>query len=614
MSSCIADDDFDEELTCPMCLDSWRHPVELIPCGHIFCTECSLQGEEVMKQCPICRADVTTSQTPHRTLVNMALRIPVTCSLCQWKGSREASYTHNCASPADAKTVKDSKCSPSSSASPGDAEPNPVGVNGTSDQQNSSGLSTLSSANEGLSFWMGTSSQPSFPHNENASSDSNRLTSTPFMNGQVCLPGFNVSDLSDFVFSEPEAKGDVLLSPEGTDSLTYGFASAPDQRPSTSTPQRRPALSGGDNRGVVRATGPRPWENYGMSESEYNQVTQFFDRLDKKRKGYLDLPKATRLARWLNLAQTIGQVSAFIKEVDTNEDGLLTREELLTWIKRNPSNPERRYGLSRKEYSHMMAQFHLFDKDQDGWLQLEDFCAFGMATREFRSVARAQRAFEEMDTLEGGRVDLHTFLVYRAARKRGETDEAISLDGSSELSSPSSRKRDASPTNAATGSGPKSAPLALSNTEARQGNRLWLQLGHLGRKLTKDSTNTHDRINRQRRRRPKAAAPYPCEPKSYPIQQRRLSESQSSNGDVASPTTLNRLGANLFSVRRKVQSTYRNYDTLFAASEGPSVSPCKYYAHPPTPRFVTSRAQGTSAGDSIPSPELEYSFTDLTYF
>ncbi|ESL05277.1 hypothetical protein TRSC58_07082 [Trypanosoma rangeli SC58] len=81
-----------EELRCALCLDSWKDPVELVSCGHIFCMECVKD----VRTCPICRESVTKSKKPNRVLVNLALMVPVRCSACGWTGTRERGTSHTC--------------------------------------------------------------------------------------------------------------------------------------------------------------------------------------------------------------------------------------------------------------------------------------------------------------------------------------------------------------------------------------------------------------------------------------------------------------------------------------------------------------------------------------
>ncbi|KEG12036.1 EF hand [Trypanosoma grayi] len=84
--------DCSEEMRCALCLDSWKNPIELVPCGHIFCKECV----DDLDSCPMCRQRPTNTKKPNRTLVNMALAIPVKCASCGWTGTREQGDSHTC--------------------------------------------------------------------------------------------------------------------------------------------------------------------------------------------------------------------------------------------------------------------------------------------------------------------------------------------------------------------------------------------------------------------------------------------------------------------------------------------------------------------------------------
>jgi len=45
-----------EVLLCPVCFDVYKHPVNVKPCLHKFCTECiGLYNRKIKKECPGCR-------------------------------------------------------------------------------------------------------------------------------------------------------------------------------------------------------------------------------------------------------------------------------------------------------------------------------------------------------------------------------------------------------------------------------------------------------------------------------------------------------------------------------------------------------------------------------
>jgi hypothetical protein len=80
------------ELLCSVCLDTWKDPVEIKPCAHIFCKECLGQ----LDRCPDCRVAIGSTKKPNRILCKLAEEIKVKCSGCGWSGTREESSKHRC--------------------------------------------------------------------------------------------------------------------------------------------------------------------------------------------------------------------------------------------------------------------------------------------------------------------------------------------------------------------------------------------------------------------------------------------------------------------------------------------------------------------------------------
>jgi hypothetical protein len=74
-------------LECPVCLDPWRSPQEVSPCGHIFCRVCLRNNNSAT--CMVCRSPITEFKPPNRYLVQMALALSGKCTKCEWKGTAE---------------------------------------------------------------------------------------------------------------------------------------------------------------------------------------------------------------------------------------------------------------------------------------------------------------------------------------------------------------------------------------------------------------------------------------------------------------------------------------------------------------------------------------------
>ena len=100
----IAVDGYDEELHCAICLDSFKDPVELQPCEHVYCKACAAQ----LVTCPSCRKNISARGPAHLVIRNLALKVKVLCDQCKWVGHREDAPRHVCgaASPASAAPAK----------------------------------------------------------------------------------------------------------------------------------------------------------------------------------------------------------------------------------------------------------------------------------------------------------------------------------------------------------------------------------------------------------------------------------------------------------------------------------------------------------------------------
>ena len=94
------------EMECGVCVSPWSDPLELVPCGHVYCHGCVSQLPK--NSCPHCRGAFTGYKTPHRSLLNMLHSLSVKCNLCGWSGHREHHGHHACSPKSYAEVCKDS--------------------------------------------------------------------------------------------------------------------------------------------------------------------------------------------------------------------------------------------------------------------------------------------------------------------------------------------------------------------------------------------------------------------------------------------------------------------------------------------------------------------------
>ncbi|EPY22931.1 hypothetical protein STCU_08028 [Strigomonas culicis] len=155
-----------------------------------------------------------------------------------------------------------------------------------------------------------------------------------------------------------------------------------------------------------------------MTEEEYLQAISLFTFFTEGGSAVLSRPQLARLIRWLNYAHTPKAIEALCASMDADGDGYVSKEDYLTWRSRHRPNPRSLCGLSQVAYNEVMVQFHLSDKDEDGWLRCSDVCAFLLRAKRVRTVEEAEQCFGAMDLDGNGLVGLNEFLQYCAQEAR----------------------------------------------------------------------------------------------------------------------------------------------------------------------------------------------------
>ncbi|ORC76862.1 uncharacterized protein TM35_002881000 [Trypanosoma theileri] len=270
--------DCSEELLCAICCDSWKDPIEMVPCGHIFCRACVKD----VKTCPLCRGSVTNMTRPNRTLVNISLAVPVKCVTCGWTGTREQGNSHVCGSGTNKPTA------PLSSV-PGSRYPLVQPTSATPWIEY--GL-TQGEYDQIMALFL------SFDDDESGGLDRREV-------GRLARwLNFARSDADiDRIFRDMDADGSGTLSLN--EFLTW-----------------------------LRHNRPDPKALYGLSQAEYNTVMMQFRMYDKNQDGLLSMGEFARLA--LNLGE-VGNIDAgrqLFTFIDTNGNGTVDLHEFLIYRSR----------------------------------------------------------------------------------------------------------------------------------------------------------------------------------------------------------------------------------------------------------------------------------------
>lgn len=395
MATLCVGQDFCEELTCAVCLDSWKDPIELSPCGHIFCKECASN----LKECPVCRKKIESSSQPNRTLVNMALQIRVKCMRCGWQGTREQGMHHECGSGASQAARPSLVKPPIPPQHPSATKVSSPYAPYTCQPALSSGYSDYQANQPNTNnLWQsGAPTQP--PSNQNRYQGGYSFTPSQ---GAVPPPSNNYSQ-------------NYSPNPAGCGGY-QGYPGYPQQQQ-----HQVPPPWGSRRYEVIEPSGSHPWTLYNLSQSEYDQIVSLFVFFDEDDSGSLDRNEVARLARWLNFANTPQDVQRIFDDMDADHSGSLSVGEFLTWLYHNKPNPQALYGLTQSQYNTIMMQFHTYDTNKDGCLEMNEFTRLVLNLQDVKDEVTARRLFQMIDRDRDGAISLHEFLTFRAGKLQGGT-------------------------------------------------------------------------------------------------------------------------------------------------------------------------------------------------
>ncbi|KPI82469.1 hypothetical protein ABL78_8521 [Leptomonas seymouri] len=190
-----------------------------------------------------------------------------------------------------------------------------------------------------------------------------------------------------------------------------GYPGYPQQAQSPPQPPRGPRRYE-----VTEPTGSHPWTLYGLGQNEYDQIVSLFVFFDEDESGSLDQKEVHRLARWLNFANTPQDVQRIFNDMDTDHSGSLSLGEFLSWLRHNKPNPQALYGLTQSQYNTIMMQFHTYDSNQDGCLEMNEFTRLVLNLGDVKDEHTARRLFQMIDRDRDGTINLHEFLTFRAGK------------------------------------------------------------------------------------------------------------------------------------------------------------------------------------------------------
>ena len=160
-----------------------------------------------------------------------------------------------------------------------------------------------------------------------------------------------------------------------------------------------------------------PWTKYGLDQEEYDHIFCVLLNFDTDDSGLLDKGELSTLCRFLNFANAAADIDRMFREMNTGGRGV-TLDNFCQWLSQHRPDPQALYGMTPVEYHNALFQFHEYDRDNSGQLDINEFRQLAIRMGYARHPAEADNLFRTVDANGSGSIDLHELLTYVAQHNR----------------------------------------------------------------------------------------------------------------------------------------------------------------------------------------------------
>ncbi|KAK3786192.1 hypothetical protein RRG08_020335 [Elysia crispata] len=145
-----------------------------------------------------------------------------------------------------------------------------------------------------------------------------------------------------------------------------------------------------------------------ISEEERKEIREAFEILDEDGDGKLSLDEMRTLLQSQFMTFTDAQANALLAELDTDKSGTIEYDEFEQYVIDN--------GLSKptpEEFgSEMREAFEMFDTDNNGYIDAEEFKTFMMTLGDQMTEEQVSEMMKEVDTNGDGKIDYKEFCTH----------------------------------------------------------------------------------------------------------------------------------------------------------------------------------------------------------
>ncbi|KAG5487488.1 hypothetical protein LSCM1_07443 [Leishmania martiniquensis] len=472
----------DPLFVCPLCHDSWDDPVELVPCGDIFCKQCidAARAQHAARpmimenfQCPLCETVVQNAKKPNRMLLNAVLSIVVECRHCHWRGTRELSAQQHKCTEAERVVVSSQSASPAASAK----EVVAAAPSANRDVGSDMGASTALELPKALATpGDGPNASSSLATSPPAARNGPRRAQREIEDGYIPIGDDPPSAALRGDLGSPSADAvDTCRNHVPTETLltsSLRLAASPPQTPSLPLMPHESSRSlhlGPQNNTLSRtctssgtSSSPHPqelWRRYALSQIEHDQLVGIFMMFGGSA-GKLSRSQLRDLCFYLNFVQCEDDAGVVFASMDQEHKGYVSQDDFLRWLSTHQPDPSALFGLSHFEYTDALLQFRSVDPDSNGVIDANNFSTLCLKYGYALTPEQAMQHFRLCDERHSGYVSLQQFLqalkIIKASR---DGDTAAPVVAAPPIAAASGTNLGSGTSQATTGPGSSSPPV-----------------------------------------------------------------------------------------------------------------------------------------------------------
>ena len=151
--------------------------------------------------------------------------------------------------------------------------------------------------------------------------------------------------------------------------------------------------------------------NDNLSEEDFGRILTIFQSIDKNSDGEITVAELRQALISAGQDYTLKDVQKIVKKVDRNGDGRVAWEEFLALMSKKKESVKKvgDKGVSGEEYSRAIEAFKIFDKNNDGVIDMKELMEAMKELQLEEDPKKVEKLLKDLDKNGDGSIDYEEF-------------------------------------------------------------------------------------------------------------------------------------------------------------------------------------------------------------